>query len=381
MNLLILNYEYPPLGGGAGVISKYHAENLAKQGVRVTVLTTWFEGEKEVEEFERLKIIRLKSKRKFLYKSTPDEWISWIFKTKEFLRTYLKENKIDFCIANFALPSGEVARYLNRKYGLPYVVISHGQDIPWFFPQQMFKYHILTYFWIKNICVRATNLILQTQAMKRNADRFMRKYRNKNIIIPNGCDINMFNPDKTKKKDRFKIIFVGRLVEQKDPMTFLSAIKSVKKELGSDFEVSILGDGPLLKKMQRFVEKNMLNEIVQFRGWLTKEELLYEYQSSHLQVISSKAEAMSVAALESLSCGLYIISTPVSGNTDIIEKGINGDFFGIGNDYVLSQKIIDFYRSKFLNKFSVNDTFLETYRQKFDWENIVKELSNVINPK
>jgi len=90
---------------------------------------------------------------------------------------------------------------------------------------------------------------------------------------------------------------------------------------------------------------------------------------------------MSVAALESLSCGLYIISTPVSGNTDIIEKGINGDFFGIGNDYVLSQKIIDFYRSKFLNKFSVNDTFLETYRQKFDWENIVKELSNVINPK
>ena len=47
MNLLFLNYEYPPLGGGAGVCTKYEAEGLAKLGHKVVVLTTWFNGEQE----------------------------------------------------------------------------------------------------------------------------------------------------------------------------------------------------------------------------------------------------------------------------------------------------------------------------------------------
>ena len=93
MNILILNYEYPPLGGGAGVVSKYHAEGLARSGHKVTVLTAWYEGEKEEETIGNLRIIKLKSKRKYTYKSTPDEWLSWIRKSKQFLSVYLKELK------------------------------------------------------------------------------------------------------------------------------------------------------------------------------------------------------------------------------------------------------------------------------------------------
>lgn len=63
MKLLILNYEYPPLGGGAGVITQNIAEGLSKLGHEISVVTTWFQGEKEVEIVnDNLKIIRLKSK-------------------------------------------------------------------------------------------------------------------------------------------------------------------------------------------------------------------------------------------------------------------------------------------------------------------------------
>ena len=158
MKILILNYEYPPLGGGAGVVSKYHAEGFAKAGIKTTVLTTWFEGEKEVSENESLKIIKLKSKRRYTYKSTADEWISWIQYSKKFLSTHLNKNKFDYCFAHFTLPGGEVARYINKKFNIPFAVISHGQDIPWFFPKQMFKYHIVTYFWIKHICLLKSSL-------------------------------------------------------------------------------------------------------------------------------------------------------------------------------------------------------------------------------
>jgi len=77
MRLLILNYEYPPLGGGAGVCAQYHALGLEGLGHMVTVITTWFTGEREQESHGNLTIIRLKSRRKKKYRSNPIEMLSW----------------------------------------------------------------------------------------------------------------------------------------------------------------------------------------------------------------------------------------------------------------------------------------------------------------
>ncbi len=378
MKVLILNYEYPPLGGGTGVVSRYHAEMFAEKGIDVTVITTWFKGEKEIEIKNNLKIIRLKSKRRYNYKSTPDEWISWIRKSKKFLSEYLKNNQFEFCFAHFALPGGEVAKYIFNNFKIPYAIVSHGQDIPWFFPKQMFKYHILTYFYIKNICKKSEKLILLTNKMKENADRFMGKYKYKNTVIPNGCRTDIFKPDYSIRKNKFTILFVGRLVHQKDPFTFLKAVKILYEKKNIDFEIKILGDGPLLRKMKEYVKKSKLEEIVNFKGWVSKEELLKEYQSASLQVISSKAEAMSIAALESLSSGLYIISTPVSGNTDIIEEKINGEFFKFNNANILADKISDFYYTKYLKNYKVNQDFLSDFRKKYDWDSIIGEYLNLL---
>ena len=377
MKILILNYEYPPLGGGAGVVSKYHAEGLANEEHKVTVLTTWFEGEKELSEKDNLKIIKLKSKRKQTFKSTPDEWLSWISLSKKFLKEYLQNNKFDYCFAHFALPGGEVAKYIHKKFNLPYAVISHGQDIPWFFPKQMFKYHLFTYFWIKSICNNADKLILLTNDMKINADKFMKRKKHKNIIIPNGCQTDTFLPDYSKKGKKFKILFIGRLVAQKDPFTFLKAILLLKEKIKDNFEVKILGDGPLKVKMENYVTENKLDNIIEFKGWVNKTQMLHEYQSAHLQIISSKAEAMSIAALESLSSGLYVISTPVSGNTDIIQKDINGDFFNYGDFNTLTNLLIDFYQNKFSSNYLVPKDFLQNFRDTYDWQNIVKKLEKV----
>lgn len=378
MNILILNYEYPPLGGGAGVVSRYHAEGLSKSGYNVTVLTAWYEGEKEEDIIGNLKVIKLKSKRRYTYKSTPDEWLSWIKKSKTFLKTYLTENKFDYCFAHFALPGGEVAKYLHKKFKLPYAVISHGQDIPWFFPKQMFKYHLVTYFWIKSICKRADKLILLTKAMKKNADRFMGRIKNRNFIVPNGCDTKTFLPDYSKKEEKFKILFIGRLVAQKDPFTFLKSIKLLKCEIGNEFIVNVLGDGPLKNKMEKYVAENQLSDVISFKGWVTKDVMLQEYQSAQVQIISSKAEAMSIAALESLCSGLYVISTPVSGNTDLIEEGLNGDLFGFGNETDLYRKTLSYYKKKFNDQYKIPENFLNDFRKKYDWSNIVNKLADIL---
>lgn len=374
--ILFLNYEYPPLWGGAWVCTKYQAEELAKFGYHIVIVTTWFPWQEEYEKKWNIEIIRLKSKRKYIHKSWNIEKIDSVIKTLSFLNKYLQENHIDLCIWNFSILGWTIWYQLKKKYNIPYVVISHWHDIPWFFKEQMFYYHLVTYFFIKKICKKAERIILLTNDMKKNADAFLPKEKEKHIIIPNGYDTAFFYQDTAKKSKKFSIIFVWRLVKQKDPLTFLKAIKTCKDTYSFDFEVQIYGDGPLLETMKQYVFKNNLESLVHFNGWVGKDTILEAYQTASLQVITSKAEAMSIATLESLATGLYILSTPVSGNTDVIQQWNNGDFFEIWDYKTLADKIYSYYKDTF-SKNEENTTILIDMTE-YSWKNIWRKYHTLI---
>src|SRR3989339_584989 len=377
MKILMLNYEYPPLGAGAGVISKYITDGLAALGHQMTVLTTWYEGEKETEEQENVKIIRLKCKRKNIFKSNIFEMLSFSKESKLFLTEYCRNNSFDLCFANFSLPGGDIAFFVKKNFNIPYVVISHGHDIPWFFPEQMLPYHLFTYRWIKRICTNAERLFVQSEPMKINADKFMGKYKYKNVVIPNGGDFNVFMPDHEKKSSRFRIIFSGRLVKQKDPFTFLKAIKPLYS-VTDDFSVLIIGDGPLKKKMQYYVNRNNLHNKVSFSGWLPKEQLLEEHQTSSLKVAPSLEEGMSISVMESLACGQYVITTPVSENPALIQDQVNGELVEMRDYRSLALKILRFYNEKFVVGYKVPDEIREEKKNKYSWHSIVKRYEEVL---
>ena len=372
MKLLVLNYEYPPLGGGAGLISKNIAEGLAALGNEVTVLTTYYEGTEEDSIENGVHVIRLKSKRKDVFQSNVREMLSWMICAKRFLKKHLEVEKYNLCFANFALPCGEVAYSMKEMFRLPYTIISHGHDIPWFFPEQMMWYHAACYHWIRKICMQSRRNYVQSDEMLNNINAFLSGNTAKNKLIFNGWNRDMFFPDKSKRANRFTILFAGRLVMQKDPMTFLKSIKIVKDKV-SDFEVHIVGDGKMRKKMEKFVKQNGLEDNVIFKNWLSKPEIIAEYQSASLTVMPSLAEGMSMALLEALACGQYVIATKVSNNEKLISDGINGDFIDKKDYKSLADKIIDFYSSKFLHNYIVPAEHFDTLAEQFDWKNIVKQ--------
>lgn len=371
--ILILNYEYPPLWWWAWVVSKNYAEWLAKLWNEVTVITTWFNWEAEIYENGNLKIIRLKSLRKKAFQSNPIEMLSWAFKSIVFLKKYIKTNNFDINIAFFSIPGWIVAKYLKEKYNLDYIISTHGHDIPGFYPEVMKKFHILTNWYTKKIWKKAKKILVLTSDMKKLADDFWDK--EKNVILPNGCYSDFFYPDNSKKKDIFSIIFVWRLVDQKDPFTMLEAIKILKKH-SDNFIVNIVWDGPLKNKMQDFVFENNLEKNVVFSGWVTKEEIKNYYQSSHIQICSSKVEAMSIAILESIYSWVYILSTPISWNNDMIEKNINWDFFEIWDYKELANKLINL--NKEYNKIEITKDYIIELKNKYSREKIIYDLNNII---
>lgn len=378
MKILVLNYEYPPLGGGAGVITQHISEGFARLGNKVTVVTTWFDNLPETEEQGNLKIIRLKSKRKFIYRSNVFEMLSWLKFSKKFLNTYCCNHDFDFCFANFSIPGGEVGLFLKNRFNIPYVVISHGHDIPWMFSQEMFFYHLIIFYRIKQICRNSKfNVMLNTE-MKKNADKFLgMKSSDKNIIIPNGCDFEYFMPANARKTSCFRILFTGRLVKQKTPFVFLKALKLLSGK-GIEYKAKIIGDGILRRGMEKFVDDNFLSDTVEFTGWVPKETIRQEYQSTHVFVQTSRYEAMSVATLEALACGTYVFCTPVGANKDIIVDKENGEFFSVGNAEELAEKLYCFHNEKFKTGFVVNNSFIEKVSSAYNWDIIVSKYMGII---
>lgn len=377
MKILVLSYEYPPIGGGGGVICKNISENLAKLGNGVTILTTAFPSTNTSHHssVKNLIIFRLNARRKKAHESNPAEMLSWISTTKKFISNNPGFMDFDICMAHFVLPGGEVALWLKKKFGLPYVLISHGHEIPWVHPRQMFVFHLAAYFRIRNVCKQSSANFIQTRMMKSNIDRFLgRKYHEKNIIIPNGADVRCFYPDYSRRPDKLRIIFTGRLVIQKDPITFLKAIRLFYDHV-HDFEVHILGDGDLRKKMEGFVLKNGLEDNIKFLGKINPESILIEYQSAHLMVAPSLNEGMSISAMEALSAGVYLIATRASGFEDMISENINGEFIPFRDPAELEKRIIQFYERNLQGGITGQDAPIVSVKIS-DWKEISLQYQN-----
>jgi len=379
MKLLILNYEYPPLGGGAGVCTKYQAEGLSAIGYQVTVCTTWFSGEKEVEEHENLKIIRLKSWRKKVFRSNPSEMLSWSFHTLRYLIRYKLYKSFDLLLVHFTVPGGLVALPLNLLFKKPYFIISHGQDLPWFCPRELWLYHLIMYLPIRWICSRAEKITVLSQKRLADLNRLtFRKNWYKNHIVPNGCDIDFFKAYSVEKDHyKLKILFIGRLSEQKDPLTFLRAI-SIFKTKGIPFTAEIIGDGPLRNKMERYIMTNKLENEICFSGWISKEEIREKYKQAHLLVATSRDEGMSLTMLESLSSGIYLLTTPVSGSENIIINNVNGEFIPQGNPAQIAECIGNFYSGKFISHYRIDRNAIEKIQKQLGWDTYVKSYHQLI---
>ena len=379
MRLLILNYEYPPLGGGAGRCAKYQAEGLANLGHDVTVITTWFEGEKEIEERDHFKLIRLKSWRRKAYRSNPLEMFSWAVKTFRYIRRNKLYLQTDLNLAHFTLPGGMVALPMKLLYKTPYYIVSHGQDIPWFSPKELFLYHLLFYLPIRWICSLASKITVLSQQRLDDLNRItFPKNRSKNLIIPNGCDVSFFTPPKKKKeKEMLRILFVGRLTVQKDPFTLLCAIHFLSATL-TPFSLEILGDGPLRRKMVTYVRNHHLDSYVKFSGWVSREELREKYRSAHLLMVTSRDEGQSLAMMEAISSGLYLVTTPVSGSETLIHEDINGEYIPFGTPLVIAPRLKAFYKEKVLKQYRIPGPLLQELRETISWDHYVNAYDRII---
>lgn len=158
-------------------------------------------------------------------------------------------------------------------------------------------------------------------------------------IVPNGVNVDKFSPSNIVNKS-FRVVMVGRLWEQKNPMCLIEAAKLLLDKY-DDVDIHFIGDGELRVKMEQFITDHDLSNNVKILGWLDNvNELLPNYD---VFVLPSLWEGMPLAILEAQACGLPTIVSDIPGNSDLVLHESNGLLFEKHNYIELSKAIEKLY--------------------------------------
>ena len=136
MRVLLLNYEFPPLGGGAGVATQALARGLASRGVTVDVITAGERDECRSEvlwdghgEEGLLTVYRVKSSRTGVHEAGMGGAFSYLRQALPLVRARMRDEHYDIVHLFFSLPTGALLPFLSLG-DTPVVVSLRGSDVP-----------------------------------------------------------------------------------------------------------------------------------------------------------------------------------------------------------------------------------------------------------
>jgi colanic acid/amylovoran biosynthesis glycosyltransferase len=155
-------------------------------------------------------------------------------------------------------------------------------------------------------------------------------------IVHCGVDETFLNQTPAPPPDNRRLLSIGRLSEQKGQRLLLEAAATVVRD-GTDFELVLIGDGPMRSQIEAAIEKLGLHAIVRLGGWMDSDAVRRELLGSRALVMPSFAEGLPVVIMESLALGRPVLSTAIAGIPELVKDGVNGWLVAAGSAHELAE--------------------------------------------
>src|SRR5687767_2853703 len=326
MRLLMLNNEFPPLGGGTGTVNRAMLEHFARvPGLEVDLVTSALGRDFEEEPFsDRIKLYKVPVRNRNIHHSSNRELIEYSIRGLRLALKLHRQKSYDLCFAWSAVPAGAIALALRRFTGLRYILRVCGPDIPGF-ERRYQAIHFLITPLIRQIWRAADRVIAKSQREIEMINAV--EPRIDCLLIPNGVDADRFKPAHVVPDDgRLRLLCVGRLIERKGQHHLIEAVKRLADE-GVDVKLDLEGAGDAREANEAQAARLGLSDRVRFVGYVPREEIALHYAAAHVFVLPSYNEGMSVALLEAMASGLAVLVTPTGGTPELVSSGINGLIF------------------------------------------------------
>jgi len=311
-SVLVLNHEFPPVGGGASPVAYQIAKAYAERGHAVSVVTMGFKGLPAVERKDGMTIFRVRCLRRRRYLCTVPEMLTFVVAARRFLSAHLRTHAYDASHAHFIVPSGAVALWAKRAFALPYIVTSHGSDVLGYNSRFRLVYPFVSRTWA-NVLAEARAVTSPTRFL---ADRIESLHPAVRVVrVGNAVDPEHFCA--LQKENR--ILVVARLLELKGIQDVLDAVARLDL---TGWSVDVVGDGPYRDALERKVMAHHLGRFVTFHGWIDNDSdrIRQLYGTARIFVSASRCENMSVAVLEALASRCRVIASDVGGTPEIVDR-------------------------------------------------------------
>ena len=329
MKILMLNYEFPPMGGGAGNATDNISKNLALAGHDVTVLTSRYGEQPPFEVKNGVKIYRVFTWRNSIHDCGFKGAYTYILFAAVKLMKLNRTERFNILHFFFSLPTGLLSLLPWTFKNTPYIVSLRGSDVPYYdiYNKKVHLFNLILkpvnrYIWKKAKKVVALSRGLKATALKTAPEQSFE-------VIPNGIETDLFKPDSYQEKSaqQLKLITVSRLINRKGIDHLLKALAELNDK---EIELLIVGTGSYEDSLKKMCSELKLNDVVTFYGYCPREQLFKLYNKADLFVLPSLAESFGLVFAEAMACGLPVIGGRTGGVPDLVKKE-NGILVEPGN--------------------------------------------------
>ncbi len=363
MRVLVLIYEFPPVGGGGGRVAEDICRGLIQRGHDVCILTSHLKGLPHHEERDGMQLLRVPVGRKQAFKAGFLDMLGYIVSGFGPGLRLISRWKPDVIHVHFAVPSGALALPLSILTRVPYILTAHLGDVPGGVPDKTERWFRWVFPFTPPIWRKAKKVFSVGEFTRELAKN---SYVIEAPVIPNGVDLNLLNPGEIKLGEPPRIMFAGRFVTQKNPVQVVRALSKLKD---IPWNCVMVGDGPLREAVEHAIDEHGLKDRFTLTGWITPDEVIAWFARSDILFMPSLSEGLPVVGVQAVAMGLAVVASRVGGFIDLVEPDFNG-FLLDGQNAAMGESEL----RKLLTSPGLLSSFRKNSRQhaaKFDIQHIV----------
>jgi len=384
MAIMMLTWEFPPrIIGGISPHVYYLSKSLAKNGVKVYVVTCDFPGAPQHEVVDGVEVFRIDS-----YKNPSPDFATWVYlmnvnmqKEAAALVNSLGRN-IDIFHAHdwLVADAGIGLKHVFRK---PLLTTVHSTEIGrrngiHFDYEQMIHQ---TEAWFT---YEAWKVICCSNYMVSHVRWAFGLPEDKLVMVPNGVNTEVYtkieNNDLRHFRNKFAlpeekiVLFVGRLVHEKGIHVLVNAVPKVLEKVNAKF--IIVGNGYMREQLSNIVRHIGLTHKVMFTGFVDDETLRKLQKCADVSVVPSLFEPFGIVALEAMAAKSPVVVSDTGGLSEIVEHDLAGVKVYPDNPDSLAWGIAKVLLDEAYANWITTNAYKKV-QEKYDWDKIAQKTKAV----
>jgi glycogen(starch) synthase len=363
-HVVVITYEYAPrIVGGLGIVATQLSRQLAGE-MQITVVTVTDQSSVRMDEEASLSVVRFPKQEPYVSNKR--------MAAGPILR--FLENKLPSppdLIHVHSVQGVDLAVAMKQKWQAPLVYTSHSVTLEEI--RHARRKQPGTTVFLQTKLYQAADKVIVPSPFDRNV--ILRHYpslRSKVEVIPNGTDLV---PEQPADRQRYRILYVGRLTESKGFLTLIDAMPRVVRAFPQS-SLHVLGRGShrFTQKVWSRIRTLRLQKHVVFHGWQPETKVQEQYRRATVLVVPSKYESFGLVPLEAVMFGLPVVCSTRCGILSCLEQDAVLTV-PPGDPGKLSDQMMRVLQSPW--KYRYEPALQTDLKAKCDWKTVTRLYQNV----